>query len=84
MYEPPFEHHVPRIVIDGRSIVCNSNEVRRLLVDALRIAEDPAQSQNFSIGRLMLVKDACELHCLGRHQRLVKMAIDRLNAEVAS
>ena len=80
MHETPPPYHVAKIIVDGRTIVCSSVEDRRLLVDANRIAEDESLAQHFSIGRLMLIKDACQLHSLGKHQRLVKLAIDRLNS----
>ena len=80
MHEPPPQYHVAKILIDGRTIECSTAEVRRLLLGAKAIGDDPAAAQHLSIGRLMLIKDACQLHSLGKHQRLVKMAIDRLNA----
>ena len=80
MHEPPPQFHVAKITIDGRTIECSSAEVRQLLLEAKAIGDDETATQHLSIGRLMLIKDACQLHCLGRHQRLVKKAIDRLNA----
>ena len=80
MHETPPPYHVAKIIIDGRTIECSSAEVRRLLLEAKAIGDDETAAQHFSIGRLMLMKDACQLHCLGRHQRLVKNAIDRLNS----
>jgi hypothetical protein len=77
MHEPPPQFHVAKIIIGGRTIECSSAEIRRLLLEAKAIGEDESSAQRFSIGRLMLIKDACQLHCLGRHQRLVKNAIDR-------
>ena len=79
MNDPPPHYHVAKIFIDGRSIECATAEVRQLLVQANAIGEDPDAAKHFSIGRLMLIKDACQLHNLGRHQRLVKLAIDRLD-----
>ncbi len=79
MNDPPPRYHVAKIVIDGRSIECATAEDRQLLVQANAIGEDPDAAKHFSIGRLMLIKDACQLHNLGRHQRLVKLAIDRIN-----
>ena len=80
MHETPPPYHVAKIIIDGRTIECSSAEVRQLLLDAKAIGDDPSVADKLSIGRLMLIKDACQLHSLGRHQRLVKKAIDRLNA----
>ncbi len=71
---------IPEIRIGGYSIVCDSDEERQLLLDANRIADDESAAMYFSIGRLMLIKDACQLHSLGKLQRLVKQAIDRRNA----
>lgn len=78
MQEPPQSYHTAKIVIDGRTIECSSAKTRRLLQDAATIGDDPTAAQHFSIGRLMLIEDACQLHSLGRHQRLVKLANDRL------
>jgi len=80
MHESPPPYHVAKILIDGRTIECSTAEVRRLLLEAKAIGDDPSVADKHSIGRLMLIKDACQLHCLGKHQRLVKKAIDRLNA----
>ncbi|MBA4107956.1 MAG: hypothetical protein C0485_19665 [Pirellula sp.] len=80
MHEPPPKFHVAKIVIDGRTIECSTAEVRRLLLEAKAIGEDPTAAKHLPIGQLMLIKDACQLHNLGRHQRLVKKAIDRLKA----
>ena len=80
MHETPPPYHVAKIIIDGRTIECSTGEVRRLLLEAKAIGDDETAAQHLSIGRLMLIKDACQLHNLGRHQRLVKKAIDRLNA----
>ena len=80
MREPPPGYHVAKILIDGRTIECSTTEVRRLLLNAKAIGDDPAATERFSIDRLMLIKDACQLYSLGRLQRLVKMALDRRNA----
>jgi len=80
MHEPLPEYHGAKIIIDGRAIECSTAEVRRLLLEAKAIGDDPSVADKHSIGRLMLIKDACQLHSLGKHQRLLKMAIDRLNA----
>lgn len=80
MHEAPPPYHVAKINIDGRTVECSTAEVRRLLLDAKAIGDDETAAQHFSIGRLMLIKDACQLHSLGRHQRLVKKAIDQLNS----
>ena len=79
MHETPPPFHVARITIDGRTIECSSAEVRSLLLEAKAIGDHETAAQRLSIGRLMMIKDACQLHCLGKHQRLVKKAIDRLN-----
>ena len=78
MHETPPPYHIAKIIIDGRTVECSTAEVRRLLLEAKAIGEDPSAGQHFSIGRLMLIKDACQLHSLGKHQRLIKMAIDGL------
>jgi hypothetical protein len=83
MNDPPLHYHVAKIFIDGRSIACATAEDRQLLVQANAIGEDPDAAKHFSIGRLMLIKDACQLHNLGKHQRLVKRAIDRLDGSAA-
>ena len=80
MHETPPPYHVAKIIIDGRTIECSSPEVRRLLLEAKAIGDDETAAQYLSIGRLMLIKDACQLHSLGKHQRLVRKAIDRLNS----
>ncbi len=80
MHEPPPGYHVAKILIDGRTIEVSSGEVRRLLQDAKAIGDDATAAERLSIDRLMLIEDACQLHSLGRLQRLVKRAIDRVNA----
>ncbi len=81
MHETPTPYHVAKIIIDGRTIDCSTGEVRRLLLEAKAIGDDPSVADKHSIGRLMLIKDTCQLHSLGKLQRLVKQAIDRLNAD---
>ena len=83
MDETPPNYHVAKIMIDGRTIECSTDEVRRLLLEAKAIGDDPSVADKLSIGRLMLIKDTCQPHSLGKHQRLVKMGIDRLNASGA-
>ena len=78
MDETPPPYHVAKLIIDGSTIECSSAEVRQLLLEAKAIGDDPSAGQHFSIGRLMLIKDACQLHSLGKHQRLIKMAIDEV------
>jgi len=63
--------------VGDRIIPCRSIEDRRLLQEAGAIAADPTAADLMSIGRLHLIKDACQLYSLGKHQRLVKMAIDQ-------
>jgi len=48
-----------------------------LLRDAKTIADRPASAPEFSLGRLQLMKDACERYSLGTVQRLVKQQVDR-------
>lgn len=79
MYEPPPKYHVAKIVIEGRTIECSTAEVRQLLLQAKAIGDDETAARHLSIGRLMMIKDACQLHSLGRLQRAGKMAIDRLS-----
>lgn len=66
--------------VDGRTIACRSLEDRNLVYEANAIAEDPTAANHMTIGRLHLIRDACQIYSLGKHQRLVKMAIDRKNA----
>lgn len=71
---------VAAITISGRTIHCRTAEDRSLLSDAEVIADDADLAKSISIGRLMLIKDSCQLYSLGSQQRLIKMAIDRLNS----
>lgn len=66
--------------VGERIIACRSSEDRNLLHDAQAIVDDPKAAELMTFGRLHLIKDACQLYSLGKHQRLVKMAIDRKNA----
>lgn len=66
--------------VGERIVACRSSEDRSLLHGAQAIAEDPTAAEHMTIGRLDLIKDACQFYSLGKHQRLVKMAIDRKSA----
>jgi hypothetical protein len=66
------------VKIAGRSIRCDSSEDRALLLLAKSIEVDPGAADAQSIGRLYLVRDVCQRYGVGKSQRLVKMAIDRL------
>ena len=73
MNKPPLR----AILINHNVVVCDSDEDRQMLQDAKSIADDPSAASNLTIGRLHLIKDACQRYSLGSLQRLVKMAIDR-------
>lgn len=64
------------VAFGSRRIQCENGDDRSLLVQAKAIADRPQIAQDVSIGRLMLVKDACEKYSLGKLQRIVKQAID--------
>lgn len=71
-------HNHPReIRIAGRSILCESAEDRELLHDAKTIEICPADAVGFSVGRLHLIREACQRYSLGKHQRLANLAIQR-------
>ena len=73
-----FEIKHPReIKITGRRIFCDSAEDCDLLTQARSIADEPAVAEGLSVGRLHLIKDACQRYSLGKHQRLVNNAIQR-------
>jgi hypothetical protein len=64
------------VAIGPRRIRCENGDDRSLLVQAKAIADKPQVAQDVSVGRLMLVKDACQKYSLGKLQRIVKRAID--------
>lgn len=66
-----------KVRVGERIVACRSLEDRNLVYAANAIAEDPTAAEHMTIGRLHLIKDACQLYSHGKHQRLVKMAIDR-------
>jgi hypothetical protein len=71
-----FESKHPReIKITGRRIFCDSAEDCDLLTQARSIADEPAVADGLSVGRLHLIKDACQRYSLGKYQRLVNNAI---------
>ena len=69
--------HPKEIKITGRRIFCDAADDCDLLAQARSIADEPAVADGLSVGRLHLIKDACQRYSLGKHQRLVKKAIDR-------
>ena len=69
--------HPKEIKITGRRIFCDSADDCDLLTQARSITDEPAVADGLSVGRLHLIKDACQRYSLGKHQRLVKKAIDR-------
>lgn len=71
------ENHPRQIHIAGRTVRCDSTDDRALLGQAKSIEIDSAFAATLTIGRLHLVKDACQKYSLGKHQRLVKLAIER-------
>ena len=78
MHEPPPPYHIAKIIIDGRKVECITAEERRVLLEAKAIGDDESAAKYLSIGRLMLIKDACQRYSLAKYQRLVKLAIVRL------
>ncbi len=72
------DNHPRHIQIAGRTIRCNSPEDRALLTQAQSIETNPGAADEMGIGRLHFIKDACERYSIGKHQRLVKLAIVRL------
>ncbi len=71
-------NHPREILIAGRTIRCDSVEDRALLGQAKTITEDPSAAVGIKLDRLYLIRDACQRYSVGKAQRLVKMAIDRL------
>lgn len=68
----------PRLIhLANRKVTCDSAEDRALLNEAKALEENPATGVDLSIGRLHLIKDACQRYSLGKHQRLVSQAISR-------
>jgi hypothetical protein len=70
-------NHPRQIIVAGRPVVCESVEDRQLLQEAKLVEVSPADVLDFSVGRLHLIKDACQRYSLGKHQRLVSQAISR-------
>ena len=75
--EDPSQFHMAKIRIEGRTIECSTAEVRSLLLAAKTIGEDESACRDISIGRLMMIKDACQMYSLGRLQRIVYQVIKR-------
>jgi hypothetical protein len=72
------DNYPPRqIFLAGRNVVCDSADDLTLLKDAQALEIDPASTLKLSIGRLQLMKDACQKYSLGKYQRIVNQAIDR-------
>jgi hypothetical protein len=73
-----YDNFPPRqIYLAGRNIVCESAEDLKLLREAQALEIDPATVLQHSIGRLHLIKEACQRYSLGKYQRLASQAIDR-------
>jgi len=80
-----FESKHPReIKITGRRIFCDSAEDCALLTQARSIADEPSFGDGLTVGRLHLIKDACQRYSLGKYQRLVNKAIQRLGVETGA
>jgi hypothetical protein len=75
--EDPSQFRMAKIRIEGRTIECSTAEVRSLLLAAKTIGDDESACRDISIGRLMMIKDACQLYSLGRLQRIVYQVIKR-------
>lgn len=78
------DQHPRRILIAGRTIRCDSAHDVALLQQARSIEEDPAAADAITIGRLHMIKDACQQYSVGKAQRLVKLAIDRAERSAGS
>jgi hypothetical protein len=75
------DNHPRQIQIAGRNIRCASADDRNLLVQANNISKDPTAAIGISLDRLYVIRDACQRYSVGKAQRLVKMAIDRLERQ---
>jgi hypothetical protein len=71
------DHHPVLIHLGDRKITCESTEDLILLKEAKILESDPARVLEFTIGRLHLIKEACQRYSLGKYQRLVNLAIRR-------
>ena len=69
--------HPRQLQIAGRNIQCDTADDRTLLMQAGSIEVDPSVAATLSVGRLQLIKDACQRYSVGKHQRLVNQAIER-------
>jgi hypothetical protein len=79
-----FESKPREIKITGRRIFCDSADDCELLTQARSIGDAPAVADGLSVGRLHLIKDACQRYSLGKHQRLVNKAIQRSDVETGA
>jgi hypothetical protein len=70
------DFHPRELRIAGRLVRCASPEELILLKEAKVVEENSAGVPDFTIGRLHMIKDAW----LGKRQRLVSQAIDRLSS----
>lgn len=75
------ENHPRQIQIAGRNVRCDSTDDRALLMQAKSIEINPVVADALTIGRLHLIKDACQKYSRRKHQRLLKLAIEGLNHE---
>ena len=71
------DHHPRLIQLGDRKITCDSAEDLILLKEAKILEDEPARAPEFTIGRLHLIKEACQRYSLGKHQRLTNLAINR-------
>jgi hypothetical protein len=68
----------PRLIhLAGRIVYCDSAEDLILLKEARILEKHPASILNFTVGRLQLIREACQRYSLEKHQRLVNLAIER-------
>jgi hypothetical protein len=68
----------PRLIhLAGKIVYCDSAEDLILLKEAKILEKHPASVLNFTVGRLQLIREACQRYSLGKHQRLMTLAIER-------
>lgn len=63
----------------GLTIKCESEEDRQLLQDANAIRDQSQTAPKFPLGRLQLIRDACDRYSLGTMQKLLKVEIERVD-----
>ncbi len=72
------DNHSRQIRLAGRNIRCDSTDDRELLAQAKAISENSTAANGVGLARLYAIRDACQRYSVGKAQRPVKMAIDRL------